>query len=201
MKAICSLVVAASALASAPSVHAQSYGEIGYTNQRITLNLTDGFASANFRATSGTLRGIAGYKIHPNLAMEGLLAVGINDGNIETGNATLDNAFRSIGAVLGVKNAFGVFLKPQFKNSAGYTYYARVGVNRVTLETKGDGVSDSVGKNAFAYGLGVGYDISKHLSVSADWMEHLNKNLDSFIDGTRLKAKSGGIAVSLQYRF
>ena len=64
---------------------AQTYGEIGYTS--MTFKETkDGNA---IKVSPSAIRGILGYELNPNLALEGMAAFGIGDATFKIGGESL----------------------------------------------------------------------------------------------------------------
>jgi len=88
MKKIAIALAACSTLLLATGVQAQAnttspwYGELGYTS----LKYSDGTDSLK----PGMLRGLVGYGFHPNLAVEGMLGLGIKDDSVNVMGVNVD---------------------------------------------------------------------------------------------------------------
>ena len=146
---------------------AQTYGELGYTS--MTFKETkDGNA---IKVSPSAIRGILGYELNPNLALEGMAAFGIGDATFKIGGESLS------GFKLKVDNIFGVYLKPKMKLNDAIEIFGRVGYARLkgTLTFTGLG-SESASDNGFSYGAGLNYAIDSKTSLNVDYMQYLNKD-------------------------
>lgn len=151
----------------AVGAQAQSvYGELGYT----ALD----FKEPGFKASPGMVRGIVGYEISPNFAVEGLVGAGARS-DTESGTK------------LSVGNMVGVFGKVQAPITDALKVYGRLGVVRTSL--KANGVSDS--DSGLAYGAGVSYDLNKAMYLNADYTSYYD----------RKDQKLDGFTVGVGYRF
>jgi attachment invasion locus protein len=173
-------VILASALAfAAIAAQAQTYGEIGYT--AITLKgSTDSDESA--KSSPSAIRGILGYELNPNLAVEGMLAFGMSSAALKVDGVTTS------GLDLKINDAIGLYLKPKTKLTKDIEVFGRVGYARVkgTLSIP-DGTSDSFSESSFSYGAGLSYAISPATSLNADYMQYLSK------DGTTVNGFTFGL--------
>lgn len=172
MKSIAIAAAAASLLLGAVAAHAQQaphasplYGELGYSWTQIHGN--------GFKATPGAVRGIIGYDVHPNLAVEGMLEGG-------TGHAT-DN-----GVSAKLKSGYGVFLKPKY-DIGNTELFARVGWARTNLNLS----TGDISSNDFAYGLGVKYNVTPRVDVGLDYTRLADKH----------GVKVDGVTVGVGYHF
>lgn len=146
MKAIAIAAAAASMLLGV-AAHAQQspatsplYGELGYSWTQIHGN--------GFNATPGAVRGIVGYNLHPNLAVEGMVEGG-------TGH----DADNGVSAKL--RSSYGVFAKPKYV--IGNTeLFARVGWARTSLNLS----TGNMSSNNFAYGVGVKYNVTPRVNMA-----------------------------------
>lgn len=154
--------------------------EIGYA--AIGLDFTDG--ANTLKANPGALTGVLGYQLHPNVAVEGFLGLGIVKDEIEF-NGT------PIGLNAKFKNTVGVFIKPGFMVSENTELFARLGYLRTKLELSAGGVSVSDSDTGAAYGLGVNLNLTDTLYVQANWMSHYKD------DGV----KALGVALACGVRF
>jgi uncharacterized membrane protein (GlpM family) len=84
---------------------AQMYGEVGYTATTAKKNVNGN----GIKASPSALRGILGYELNPNLAVEGMVAFGMSDATVEV------NGVSATGVKLGIDNALGLYLKPKTK--------------------------------------------------------------------------------------
>jgi outer membrane autotransporter protein len=171
MKAI-AIAAAAASLFVGIAAHAQQapaasplYGELGYSWTQIHGN--------GFKATPGAVRGIIGYDLHPNLAVEGMLEGG-----------TRDDADNGVSAKL--KSSYGVFVKPKY-DFGNTEVFARAGWARTNLNLS----TGDVSSNNLAYGVGVKYNITPRMNVGLDYMRLADK------DGVKVD----GVTLGLGYHF
>ncbi len=125
-----------------------------------------------------------GYQLHPNVAVEGFLGLGIVKDEIEL-NGT------GIGLNAKVKNTVGVFIKPGFMVSDNVELFARLGYLRTKLQLSAGGTSVSDSDTGAAYGLGVNLNLTKTSYVQANWMSYYKE------DGV----KAQGVALAYGVRF
>lgn len=157
MKAI-AIAAAAASLLLGVAAHAQQqpastspvYGELGYSWTQIHGN--------GFKASPGAVRGIIGYDLHPNLAIEGMVTGG-------TGHDS-DN-----GVDTKLKSSYGLFVKPKY-DIGNTELFARAGWARTNVGLN----TGDVTSNDFAYGVGVKYNITPQMNVGLDYTRLANKN-------------------------
>jgi outer membrane autotransporter protein len=171
MKVI-AIATAAASLLLGVAAHAQQvpaagplYGELGYSWTQIHGN--------GVKATPGAIRGIIGYDVHPNLAVEGMLEGG-------TGHDT-DN-----GITAKLKSSYGVFAKPKY-DFGNTEVFARLGFARTNVGLS----TGDVTSNDFAYGVGVKYNVTPKVNVGLDYTRLADK------DGVKVD----GVTLGLGYRF
>lgn len=171
MKAI-AIAAAAASLFLGVAAHAQQavatspvYGELGYSWMQIQGN--------GFKANPGAVRGIIGYDLHPNLAVEGMAAVG-------TGHAS-DN-----GVDAKLKSSYGLFVKPKY-DFGNTEVFGRLGWAHTNLNLS----TGDTSSNDFAYGVGVKYNFTPRMNVGLDYTRYADKN----------GVKVGGVTLGLGYNF
>lgn len=168
--------------ASAFSAQAQTYGEIGYTG----VTYKEKSDGVELKASPSAIRGILGYELNSNLAIEGLLAVGVGDSKGKVNGQSIT------GLELGVTNVVGIYLKPKVKLSNDFEIFGRFGYASSKAEISLEGVgSESVSENSFSYGAGFNYAINTNVSLNIDYMQYVNK------DG----AKGSGYTLGVGYKF
>lgn len=146
-------------LATAAAAQAQVYVEGAYS----PITYKDGSTSVKPSALSG----VVGYEINPNLAAEGMLDLGVKDGSITSQGDTRK---------VGLKNAFGIFLKPKVMLSNEFEVFGRLGFAQTKLKFSEVGGSANDSGSSFAYGLGVNYYLDKKTYVSASYMSLYDKS-------------------------
>ncbi len=171
-------------LAAGASVHAQTqkpvnpwYGELAYAPVKIKQVDVTG-------STAKNLRGIVGYELHPHVALEGLLSLGVGDASATVSGDPVDTR---------VDRVVGLYVKPKLAVSQDIELFARLGYARTkvtsTLTATGEAESESV--SDVSYGLGASYRINERWSAVVDYMHYSEKY------GTRLQ----GWAVGLRLKF
>ena len=142
------------------------YGEVGYTGLD--------YKASGLKASPGMVRGLIGYEITPQLAVEGMVGL----------NAKSDTVS---GSTLKLDNTIGVFGKAQLPVSDAFKLYGRVGVARTSLKL--GGVSDT--STGLAYGAGATYDLSKTTYLNLDYTRYQDKDSKTL----------GGITAGVGFRF
>lgn len=194
-------IAAASALLLLGTAHAQQarsalsggYVELGYTQ----LKISDDQGGSD--AKPGALRGIAGYNLHPNIAVEGMLAFGVRD------DETTETVATAVGPVnataeIKLKNAIGLYVKPKFNVTDAFEVFGRVGYTRAKFEgtaratVPGLGtvsVSEDDSESGASVGFGASYRFTPNAYVGLDYMRYIKK------DGV----KTDGLTLGVGYRF
>lgn len=157
---------------AALSAQAQSvYGDVAY--QMFDTDLTTDPAA---------VRGIIGYKFHPNVAVEGMLASGIRDGK--------DASF-AVPAKVKLDRLAGIYAKSTFKLNDAFELYGRLGyVNyKATASASSGGFSAKISDSGsdVSFGVGASYYVSPSTSINVDYMD--------FGD------LEGGLAVGVKFSF
>ncbi len=175
-------LVAAALLLGLGSAHAQmrgagasnsatptSYGELGWS--RVDVETSGASARGDL------LRGIAGYKFHPNAAAEVMLGIGIRDAR--------STSLLGVPANLKVKHVFGAYAKPTLQLTDNLAVFGRLGFaqTRHTLSTAL--ASRTEREWDLSYGVGLNFDINPRTYVGLDWMNYLDKG-GSQVDGMTL---------------
>ena len=167
-------------LAMGVSAHAQTqkpanpwYGELAYAPVKIKeAGVTDG--------TAKNLRGILGYELHPNVALEGLLSLGVGDASVTVDGDLVDTR---------VNRVVGLYVKPKVAVSQDIELFARLGYVRtkVTSTLAATGEAESESASDVSYGFGASYRINDRWSAVVDYMRYYDK------DGVRLQGLSAGL--------
>jgi len=163
------------------SASAQMYGEIGVTATKFQTKVE----SYQFESSPVAVRSIFGYEIHPNFAVEGLAAFGMNSSEVKVNGDT------GAGVKFKVDNVFGVYAKPKVKFTPELEGFVRAGFaqSKGTFSAGGQGFSAS--EISFSYGLGMNYALSKTTSLNVDYMSYLDKN----------STKISGFTFGVGYKF
>lgn len=168
-------VAAASMLAL--GAHAQSlYGEIGYGQLKLEEN---GFGA---KVDPSMARGIIGYELNPNLAVEGHLGIGVNDDSTRVGGLSVNGE---------VDNLVGVFVKPKVKLGDTVELFGRAGAASTKVSASAGGLKESDRGTSLAYGFGASFNLTPQLSLNADYMNYYD----------RKGVKLDGVTVGVGFRF
>lgn len=170
------LAVATLATASLGASAQGLYGELGYT----PLKLEGSVGGLGVTSKPSSARGIIGYELNDNLAVESMLSLGVRDSAVKVGGFNL-------GGKAEVDNMIGVFVKPKVHVGEGLEVFGRLGATRAKLSIGSENASDT----SIAYGLGASYHINSQLSLNADYMTYHDK------DDITLK----GFTVGVGYKF
>ena len=157
-----------------PMTWSAAYAELGYTFLKI-----DAFGTS-FRP--GAIRGILGYDVHPNFAIEGMVAGGIND---DDKNMTIGGVPSNVQAKMDYM--YGIWLKPKYLYQQT-ELFARVGWAHTKAEITRTGFpAASESQDDLAWGLGVNFRPRPNVHVGIDWMRYSNQS-NSHVDGLTLSA-------------
>lgn len=174
-------LASAIALFSAPSAMAQSvYGEVGYALMSTKVSVPLLGLSATAKPTMA--RALIGVSPFGGLSIEGIASSGLSDDKfVSTGslNATFGKA--EVGQILGVYVGSRLGLGP-------VEIYGRAGMARSEVTFNGLGASDDTD---FSYGGGLRLIPVGNFTLSADYMNYLNKG------GARIE----GYTLSVGYKF
>ena len=150
---IVAALVLASGVGLVQAADSPLYAQVGYS----MLQIKDG----NFKADVNQLAAVVGYDVTKEVAVEGLLSMGLSD-----------NEF-SPGFSLKIKNMYGIFVKGNAKINNEFSVHGRLGYTNadIGITAKNGGISGSSSEtlSGLAYGFGASYAISKELSVNADY--------------------------------
>ncbi len=161
------LAIASALSMLAIGASAQTYGELGYTMVEYEENVFGVIVESKPTA----LRGIIGYEINPNLAVEGLVGFGLGDDKISA---------RGFGAAEGSKleidHVVGIYIKPKVKFGQNLEGFVRAGFAQAKASAALGGSSASASESSFSYGVGLSYSFTPKASVNLDYMSYLDKD-------------------------
>ncbi len=178
-KTLCKTAAAAAMVLVAVAAQAQAnksefYGELGLTS--VT------YKESGYSIKPTMIRAIGGVDVHPNFAVEGMLAIGATNDTVRIQNVNLTGE---------IDNAYGIFLKPKATLAPNLEVFGRLGYVKTKISASIPGYAISDTGSDTAYGLGVSYKFSESLSLNADYMSYYNKNA----------VKGTGFTVGLGMRF
>ncbi len=170
MKAIVKTAAIATLALAAAGAQAQLYGELGYS----AVNVDGAGADIDL----GAITGVVGYGVHPNLAIEGMLALGVKDDKIGAAKVELEHSY-------------GIFAKPRVMLSPNFELFGRVGYVESKLKASAPGYSSLTDTDGdWAYGLGANYYFDKNTYLGANYLRFYDKDgvtADGFTIGVGMK--------------
>ncbi len=171
MKVIIKTAAITTLALAAVGAQAQLYGELGYS----VLDVDGSGSSVDLGALTGTI----GYGVHENLAVEGMLAFGVNDDKVG-------------GAKVELEHSYGLFAKPRIMLSPNFELFGRLGYVESKLKTSAPGFSSLTDTDGdWAYGLGGNYYFDRNTYVSANYLRFYDK------DGV----KADGVTIGVGMKF
>jgi hypothetical protein len=178
MKKMIRFLGATVVIAAAATAQAQVYVEGSVTG------LTAKESSLGFKSKPSAFSGLVGYNVHPNVDVEGFLALGAGES---------DMTFNGVnsGSKLKVKSSFGVFVKPKVMVSNEMEVFARVGYLENKFKTSGQNLDTRITDGSVAFGVGANYYFDKRTYVTGSYMNYNNK--DGF--------KVNGLSIGVGYKF
>lgn len=173
-------VLACNSAALAQQTDPSMYAEIGYTS----LNVKADSGATTVKFSPAVVNGVFGYRLHPNIALEGMLGLGAGSDDVKFNGA-------SLGVDGKIGSSVGVFVRPSLALGESVELFGRAGVVHTTLRFSGPGGSLDDSGNDFAYGFGVNVNLSKTSYLQGSWMNHYDK------DGVKID----GIGIAYGFRF
>ncbi len=161
--------------------HAQVYGELGYTSASVWYELFDSKTEFSQKA----LRGVVGYELTPNLAVEGQATFGVGNNSMKDDGQTVPDTKARLDSV------FGVYVKPKTKLGDKVEVFGRVGNSRNRISTTEAGVGTTYSDTAVSLGAGLSYALTPAASLNIDYMQSLQTDL----------TRSSGLTIGVGYKF
>jgi opacity protein-like surface antigen len=151
----------------ATGAQAQFYGEVGYS----VINAKQNVNGNEFKGKPNAIRGIFGFELHRNLAVEGMAAFGVRDGDLKVNGQTIT------GVKLELDNAVGLYLKPKARLNDSFEAFARVGAARMEGAASAQGFgSISESETSFSWGAGLSYSVTQAVGLNVDYMQYVKKD-------------------------
>ncbi|MBO9689588.1 porin family protein [Roseateles chitosanitabidus] len=172
------IIAAAVALLATGAAQAQSqaltgfYGDIGYT----FVKVKDDNVAPSFKP--GAIRAFVGYDLHPNVAVEAMLAGGAGDDTKQ-------------GVTVKISRSYGLFVKPKYAFNDQFEVFGRLGFADSKIKVSGGNAVATGKDNSFAWGVGAAYNFNKQVYGAVDYMSYFDK------DSTKID----GVTLSVGYRF
>lgn len=131
----------------------------------------------------GAVRGIVGYEVHPNLAVEAMLGLGAGSDAVSGNGETVK---------LELEHSYGVYLKPKVRVAEGLELFGRVGYAHSKLKARAVGYrSETDSDNDVSYGAGLSYQFTKSVYGSVDYMHYYHHD--------EVKLEGFSLAVGLRF--
>lgn len=182
-----SKIVAGVVLASGVCLaHAQDgalYGQVGYSMLNWKLTNVNG----NFSGDVDQLSAYIGYELNPNLAIEGLLGMGLTEKNIANSSTVKTK----------INNTYGVFVKPKANLGEALSVHARLGYTSTDIAASDN---TKLTFSGLAYGVGASYALSKAVNVSVAY-DVYGKDFSSSPAFTTSSSELTGYTISVGYKF
>jgi opacity protein-like surface antigen len=175
------LAIASALTLAAFSASAQMYGELGYTAVKFEANV-DG---DNLKSSPSAIRGVLGFEINPNLAIEGMVGLGLGDDKVTFNGRTVP------GIKMDIDSMLGLYVKPKFILGPDLEGFVRLGFAQLKGSVSGYGQQVTDNESSFSYGLGFSYTLNPKTSLNVDYMSYLDKN----------DAKINGFTFGVGYKF
>lgn len=175
------LAIASTLALAALAAQAQTYAEIGYTS----VNYEEQALGYTFKSSPKALRGLMGYELSENVAIEGIVAMGMGDANVKVAGQTIS------GANLQIDSLYGIYVTPKMKLADNFEGFVRAGYASAKGTVSYNGQNSSGSSNGFSYGLGVRYAFDKKTSLNVDYMSYVDKS----------DAKATGFTVGIGFKF
>ena len=160
------LLTGASFALASVAAQAQTYAEVGV--------LAGGYEEDVFgmmvKSSPKALRAIIGREISENVAIEGLLGLGVGGGGLKVDGVKVPDSD------LKFKSILGVYLKGKVNVTNGLDVFARAGLSRVEATVTVGSAKASGRDSDFSYGLGVSYALNKVTSLTFDYMNFMDKS-------------------------
>lgn len=168
--------------AQAQAVSGQrGYAEIGY----LAVSHEENALGYVVKSTPQALRGVLGYELNDNVALEVMAATGLGYSDADvTASSTSGIQFK-------INSLYGWYVTPKTQLADRVEGFVRLGYAHVRGTATLQGSSSSDYENGFSYGLGLRYRFDRTTFLNVDYMSYLNK--------TDYKAR--GVTVGLGFNF
>lgn len=172
------LLIAGSGLLALSAQAQGLYGEVGYS----MLNYDESSPGINSQIEPTAVRGIIGYELNPNLAVETHLSLGLSDDTARVAGVSVKGE---------VENSVGLFVKPKVRLGESVELFGRAGVTSTKVSASAGPFSASDRGTGFAYGAGASFNLTQNLSLNADYMNTYD----------RKGVKVDGVTFGVGFRF
>jgi opacity protein-like surface antigen len=132
-----------------PSPNRLLYGELGISEFELEDDRLPGYSSDNEALTA-----IVGYKFHPNIAGEALLATGVSEQDVGFGGTTVSSE---------LDYALGLYVRPSMMASDKLEVFGRLGMVAVDWSLSGPAAPALDSDASFSYGAGLNYYFTDNL--------------------------------------
>jgi hypothetical protein len=155
--------------------------EVGYSVMSFTNTSDSG--DSTVRAQPGALTLAVGYRVHPNVVLEGTVGLGVTQGKVKWDGVDYGRRVKA--------NTYGVFVRPTFPINEQFELFGRLGY----LQSRVSDDSGSYSGGRFSYGLGLNFNVSKTSYLQATWTKGFYKDNDE----PNLKVSAIGFAYGMRF--
>jgi opacity protein-like surface antigen len=159
----------------------RAYAEVGY----LAISHEENALGYFVKSTPKALRGVLGYEVNDNVALEVMAAAGLGYSDADV------NAQSTPGIQFKVNSLYGWYVTPKTQLIDNVEGFVRLGYAHVRgTSTLGDNSSSDY-ENGFSYGLGLRYRFDRTTFLNVDYMSYSNKS----------DYKAKGLTVGLGFNF
>lgn len=157
-----------------------------------SLELSVGPVDVNWDLT--TVSALGGYQFHPNFAIEGRIATGINNDSIGAGAnyASFD-----------IERGYSVFAKANYELGTAVEIYGLAGYDytKFNIDSAVDGFieNNNISESGFAYGAGLSYALTPEFKVALEYL--VQPELNDDIEEVGSKFSNRGFGLTATYKF
>ena len=168
------------------------YAQMGYSFLKHTVKTSNISVQSDMDQVTATV----GYQIHPRVAVEGLLGLGVSNKQATAvgGTGVYSNK---------INNMVAVFIKPQIDITDQFSVHGRVGYSQaaqdITIVTNNTERKVGYTTSGVAYGLGANYAITPNLNFFVDYYV-LGGNVSGIADVVG-NADFRGFNIGLGYKY
>lgn len=180
--AVASVVACMAVAAQAQAVSdKRSYVEVGYT----AVSYEENALGYNVKSTPKAVRGVLGYEVNDNVAIEAMAAAG-------TGYSDVDVTDQSTpGLKFKINAMYGLYVTPKTLLADNLEGFVRLGYAHARGTATLDAITSADSDSGFSYGVGIRYHFDKSTFLNVDYMSFLHKS----------DYKANGVTVGVGFKF
>jgi len=180
--AVASIVACMAVAAQAqPVAEKRTYVELGYT----AVSYEENALGYNIKSTPQAVRGVLGYALNDNVAIEAMAGAGTGYSDVDVTNQSTP------GLKFKINSLYGLYVTPKAVLADSWEGFVRLGYAHARGTATLDAISSSDTDSGFSYGVGVRYHFDKSTFLNVDYMSFLHKS----------DYKANGVTVGLGFKF